>query len=73
MGLKEISRNNMVLMGWLMKEVIEEILCYKIQRSLPNITSNNIRLCVLCPISVTNGMFPTPPWAINSDQIHAHL
>ena len=48
-------------------------LCHKIQWVLPKITSYNTCLHLMCPISVTNGMFSTPPWAINSDQAHVNL
>ena len=138
----EIFRNNMVLMGWLLKQKMEEIVCYRIDWALPkshhlwhlcfnvpnslqwrhndhdNVLNHQPRGCLLnrlfrrrskktsklritglCvgtspgpvnsphkgPVtrkmfpfddvimSVTNGMFSTPPWAINSDQAHVHL
>ena len=55
----EISRNNMILMVWLLKQVMEEILRVRIQWVLPNNTSFNICLHLMCPISVNNGMFST--------------
>ena len=83
MDLKETYCNNNIVLiekypeamrfDWLVVETSKRILCYRIQWVQPKITSYNTCLHLRCPISATNGVFSTPPWAINSDQAHVYL
>ena len=70
MDLKEIYCNNYIVLiekylermrfDWLVVEISQRILCYRIQCVQPKITSYNTCLHLRCPISVTNGVFSTP-------------
>ena len=84
MVLKETDCNNYIVLiekyletirldGLVVQTSNRRILSYRIQWVRPEITSYSTCLHLRCPISVTNGVFSTPPWAINSDQAHVHL
>ena len=84
MVLKETDCNNYIVLiekyletiqfdGLVVETSHRRNLYYRIQWFRPKITSYNTYLHLRCPISVTNVVFSTPPWAINSDQAHAHL
>ena len=84
MILKETDCNNYIVLivkyietirfdGLVAETSNRRILCYIIQWVQPKSTSYSTWLHLMWPISVTNGVFSTPSWAINSGQALVHL